>query len=869
MDMFRVLMQGLDRTKWEEAKQHRQNIEFCRSLLHGVVNVALEVAQARHLQFGAYRPKPTALYQLCVPPPVMREILLEFHTEQARQQANEAGGPGPQDATGVGGHFERLSDAEYLSYLHSEGQWAEGSDSTVEGNGAAVDAEIAAAAAEEAEVDAQATGERNDFQAATALAEIVQSMGAVANPPAPKPPLDAHVLFPLQVCLLGSRCAGKTRQARRIAARFSACVITFDDLVVAAATQDTADKAENATYSVDPALAARVQANLFDGDDIQDELAVALVVDAVRRINQDEYRGWVLDGWPSTLAQAQQLHQQLTGYSLEAEAAEAPSATGSRMCPPPLHVERSPPPALFDVVVRLDVDQENLMRRTLGTRADMVRGGEERFHLDDTLVPLAGPEVPRGPEGQGVVMRLGQPADLEPETDAAADLEALESWRSAEVAWWYQRFGNFSVANTDGLTEEEIFEQQVAPLCQQVVDTKAAAEAANAAKAAGRRKVEAHEQLLRDFALIHGRFTAEREAAKTEEELAEIAKLEAAAAKGKKKKPPKLPPPRMETLELIITPEGVAILPLEGDALREAEAEAAAAGASAADATEGDNDAKAAAAAEASAAVLRAAQPQVKLARFGRDVLVLPDKSKLSLAVAALDEEADAESKETTEESRQEDTQKERPVATVTREMDGLVFSRVEEEVVEVEEPPPADPNAVASVAEAVQSLPQAHAQLLAAEFGTIEQQFENALRASFEGLSVSRLDALSRLEETRSTYVSFLQRQDAKQPIIDRAVEAFNSVPVDMRFDADVKAELHQQVSDLTKKTGGGCAGTACRKRGRFGSCQGKRFSSQSVECPPSPPVCTRTSRSGPILWNAAVPGRFLCTSRIQCPGR
>ena len=359
------------------------------------------------------------------------------------------------------------------------------------------------------------------------------------------------------------------------------------------------------------------------------------------------------------------------------------------------------------------------------------------------------------------------------------------------VAARYDRFGTFASVATDGLTEEAIFEELVAPRCQVVVDDKAAMAAEVAAAAEQRRKVAAHEQLLRDFAHIHGVFEAEREAEKTPEELAEIATLEA-AAKGKKK-PAKLPPPRMERLKLAITPEGMMILPTvvvapdgDGDV---------GGGGDAAEAKDGD-DATAAAA---------ASPRSVKLARFGRDVLVLPDKTRCTLGFTqpgSEDEVADAAVADATAAAAAGEASDDAPqrVVTVTTDEDGLVFTRVEEEPVEVEEPPPEDPNAVESVAASLKSLPVGHASLLVAEFGGVEEQFEAALRRSFEAMSAVHVETTTRLQVVRQAFVSFLQRQDSKQEIIDATLRDINAMPNDMRFDADAKAELHQRISDAVK---------------------------------------------------------------------
>mgnify|MGYP000126431260 FL=1 len=781
LDLYRLSLQCMDRDVWEKSKQHSETTRFCGRLLDGVIDVVMQVAQYRHLEFGDYRPKPSAHAGLALPGAVEREILLAFHLQQAKQRQLD----GREFASEV-------SAAEFNDYLSNSGRWAKQvAQETLETEAVDANDEPSQDDANDGDVESKAENDTEDGAAEVppSLAEIVQSVSAIARPPAPQQSLSECVSFPLQVCLLGKRCSGKTGQAKLLSEKFNVEVIVFDDLVANAAAAESGGDNDD--------LYRSVRGSLESGADVSDADSVALIANALRQVDQEK-QGWVLDGWPETLAQAQLLHKELVNFSLEEEAQQAPEVTGSKLYPPPLPVERDARPALFDAVFRLEIDHENLLRRAIGAREDSINPGRATYHLDQSIWPRAGPPVPIGDTSNAnVVLRLRTPPHLVPEVQAAADLSKLADWRSDEIQWWYQKFDNFVSVGTDGLTREEIFSQFIAPKCQSVVDTKAAADQAAANAAAAEQKRQAHEQLLRDFALIHGEFEAEREAEKTEEELAEIAALEAAASK--KKKAAKLPPPRMETLFLTITPEGDAILPesqaeQSGDAgITAAETEAKtnevddSAQEQQPDGEAAQTDGNLESNVEEAAAEPQTQRRGVKLARFGRDVLVLPDKTRLTLAFEEVEEGSDPE---------------EPPkVTTVTRDSDGLVFKRVVKEDVVVEEPPPPrDPNTVATVGEVVESLPSESASLLHEEFAAMEDQFTSALRASFERLSSAQSDAVTHLQQSRANFVRYLGRgEGAQQRIVDEALQALNAVPDDIRFDSDVKAELHQRVADMT----------------------------------------------------------------------
>jgi adenylate kinase len=141
----------------------------------------------------------------------------------------------------------------------------------------------------------------------------------------------------VRVVLLGPPGAGKGTQAQIIAGQLSVPAISTGDIF-------------RANVSGQTELGTQAKVYMDAGDLVPDEITVAMVKD--RLAEPDAKAGFLLDGFPRTIAQAEQLRDSLTEL-------------GNRL----------------DCVLELVVDEEELVRRLSGRR--MLVDGEWTQRDDD------------------------------------------------------------------------------------------------------------------------------------------------------------------------------------------------------------------------------------------------------------------------------------------------------------------------------------------------------------------------------------------------------------------------------------------------------------------------------------------------------
>jgi adenylate kinase len=149
----------------------------------------------------------------------------------------------------------------------------------------------------------------------------------------------------MRLILLGPPGAGKGTQAQRLIAKHGIVQLSTGDMLRAAVAAGTP-------------VGLRAKSIIERGELVPDEVVVAIIAD---RIGQsDARRGFVLDGFPRTVPQAQALDRLLAERGLE-----------------------------LDAVVELKVDQGILLKRIEKRVADMTARGE-KVRADDN------PEVLKG-----------------------------------------------------------------------------------------------------------------------------------------------------------------------------------------------------------------------------------------------------------------------------------------------------------------------------------------------------------------------------------------------------------------------------------------------------------------------------------------
>jgi adenylate kinase len=217
----------------------------------------------------------------------------------------------------------------------------------------------------------------------------------------------AHNVGP--VILLGSPGAGKGTQAKRIAKLYGIPQISTGDIL-----RDNVER--------DTELGRKAKAAMARGELVPDDLVNEMVGE--RLMQADCARGFILDGFPRTVVQAEWLDRFLAGKIFD----------NQKPCGPP-------------VVVQFDVDYNNLLHRLTGRRSCPTCGRIYNIHTQLSRVPDV-----CDIDGSRLVMRNDDRPEVISERLRAYDLQ------TRPLAAYYRRRGRLVHVNGD-LDVEEVSRQ--------------------------------------------------------------------------------------------------------------------------------------------------------------------------------------------------------------------------------------------------------------------------------------------------------------------------------------------------------------------------------------------------------------------------
>lgn len=210
----------------------------------------------------------------------------------------------------------------------------------------------------------------------------------------------------MRLILLGPPGAGKGTQAKMLEEKFSIPQISTGDILRKAVSNGTE-------------LGEKAKAYMGDGQLVPDEIVIELIKE---KIKEDDFaRGFILDGFPRTIVQAEKLSETLEAMKLG-----------------------------IDAVIDFEVDPEELIVRLTGRRSCSDCGA--MFH-DET----------RPPEKSGFCDHCGHELYQRPDDNKETILKRLEVYgnETAPLKDYYRKKGNLKTVAGRG-SVDEIFSQVLA-----------------------------------------------------------------------------------------------------------------------------------------------------------------------------------------------------------------------------------------------------------------------------------------------------------------------------------------------------------------------------------------------------------------------
>ncbi len=207
----------------------------------------------------------------------------------------------------------------------------------------------------------------------------------------------------MRLILLGPPGAGKGTQAKMLTEKFGVPQISTGDILRKAASNDTE-------------LGKQAKAVMDDGQLVPDEIVIGLIKQRIR--DEDCAQGFILDGFPRTIVQAEKLSETLEEMNLS-----------------------------IDTVIDFEINPQELLERLTGRRSCSNCGA--MFH-DET----------RQPKKTGICDGCGHELYQRPDDNRETIIKRLEVYEkeTAPLKEFYRKRGNLKSIEGRG-SVEDIFSQ--------------------------------------------------------------------------------------------------------------------------------------------------------------------------------------------------------------------------------------------------------------------------------------------------------------------------------------------------------------------------------------------------------------------------
>eukprot|EP01135_Chromosphaera_perkinsii_P000517 Nk52_evm11s106 gene=Nk52_evmTU11s106 len=457
-----------------EAK-YNKHYSFCRSVLLQIVDLTTKVGEYRELTDNL------------LPSKLMREwtaLLLageplysESKSKDSEMDVKEYIQSMEDDELGPVEVEEKqviLDNEDFEEYSECKGDWA----------------------------SSEGAGYIKDNQVLSFIVNRLQLITCPPEPPAPKPVFPA---FPIRAAFIGKCFSGKSTIANMLINTFGLKVLSIDVLVKEAVmaynireTEDlnvltseatskgTEDgrrvtmarrrstmlmlKGEDTGSNTEAELSSRAKlgllchSSLVEGKEVEDEVLVKLMAEAIRNINCDHEQkgGWVMDDFPRTAAQAQALEKELTGYdptptSNENDKKKKGGKTKAKKKGQLIKAsdgsdeakESGPLESGIDLVVLFELSDEEAIKRSVGRKFDPI--SKKNYHTEYNRPPEANENnVSPQDQPEGIYERLCPASDESNEGSQIQHRLAAFDEEKKHVEEWFSKFNNLKELDCSG-----------------------------------------------------------------------------------------------------------------------------------------------------------------------------------------------------------------------------------------------------------------------------------------------------------------------------------------------------------------------------------------------------------------------------------